>query len=135
MKCFYNPSEDAIGTCKSCGKGLSFSYATEYPKGLACKGKCEADVQNLIALVDQNVAMRSTSASLVRGTPSGLYAAFLLYFIMGGAFIWMGSEHDGLSPILFIGVAFLGFGIYTLIRAQKLTKVVKKTEQDAAANP
>lgn len=128
MKCFYDPTQDAIGTCKSCGKGLSFTHATEYPKGLACKGRCETDVQNLISLIEQNVAIRGTAASLVRGTPSGLYASVLLYFVMGGAFIWMRRGHDGLSPILFIGIAFIGYGIYNLLRARNLTKAVQKTE-------
>ena len=128
MKCFYDPTQDAVGTCKSCGRGLSFAHATEYPKGLACKNRCETDAQNLISLIDQNVSMRATSASLVRGTSSGLYASVLLYFIMGGIFIWMGRDRDAPNPILFIGIAFVGFGIYHLLRARALKKSVLQSE-------
>lgn len=126
MKCFYDTTADAVGTCKSCGRGLSLAYTTEFPKGLACKGRCEKDVEVLISLIERNVAMSSTAVSLTKGSASNFYASFVLYVIMGGGFLWMGSRMDALTPIFYIGLAFLGFAIYTLIRGVKLSKASKE---------
>jgi len=48
MNCFYHPNQEAIGTCKSCGKGLCAACATDLGKGLACRNRCEADAQAMI---------------------------------------------------------------------------------------
>lgn len=122
MKCFHNTAEDAVGTCKSCGRGLSVAHAVEFPKGLACKNHCEKDVENLNALIDNNVAMRGASATLVRGSASTFYASFVLYIVMAGGFIWMGTRLESPGPIFYIGLGFGGFAIYTLIRALKVSK-------------
>ncbi|MBU4189689.1 MAG: hypothetical protein KJ886_01655 [Candidatus Thermoplasmatota archaeon] len=29
MKCFYNPTRDAVGVCKNCGKGLCAECAVD----------------------------------------------------------------------------------------------------------
>ena len=126
MKCFYDSAADAIGSCKSCGRGLSQAYLTEFPKGLACKGRCEKDVETLIALIERNVAMSSTAVSLTKGSASNFYAGFVLYVIMGAGFLWMGSRMDAVTPIFYIGLAFLGFAIYTLIRGMKLSKAARE---------
>lgn len=45
MNCFYHPTAVAVGTCKSCNKGLCRECAVDLGKGLACKGRCEEDVK------------------------------------------------------------------------------------------
>jgi hypothetical protein len=54
MRCFYHQDREAIGACKSCNKGLCAECAVDLGNGLACRGRCEADVQAVIRLVDQN---------------------------------------------------------------------------------
>jgi hypothetical protein len=135
MKCFYNPEEDAIGTCKSCGRGLSLPFASEYPKGLACKNRCEADVESLIRLIDRNVAIQNPSRSLARTGPSNFYGACLFYLVAGAIFIWAGLRtQGGMNPGLFLGVAFIGFGLFTLYRGTRLARFVKETEEDGSRN-
>lgn len=130
MKCFYNPEEDAIGVCKSCERGLSLPFATEFPKGLACKNRCEADVESLIRMIDRNLAVQQPTRALVRRGPSNFYGAFLFYLVVGALFIWMGLKHREVEPILFLGLALLGYGFFILFRGWQLAKFVKETEQD-----
>jgi hypothetical protein len=45
MKCFYHHDQDAVGECKSCGKGLCPACAVDLGKGLACRQRCEDNVR------------------------------------------------------------------------------------------
>lgn len=47
MKCFYHHANDAVAICKSCNKGLCFTCAVEVENGVACKGRCEAEVRSI----------------------------------------------------------------------------------------
>ena len=86
MKCFYDPTQDAVGSCKSCGKGLSLDYAVDLGKGLACKNRCEDDVRALIALIDNNVAMRATSKQLIEGSGRAGIITSVFYLLVGATF-------------------------------------------------
>jgi hypothetical protein len=134
MKCFYNPEEEAVGTCKSCGRGLSLPFASEYPKGLACKNRCEGDVESLIRLIDRNVAMQKPSRSLVRTGPSNFYGAFTFYLVAGAIFVWAGFRRGDINPGLLLGVAFVGFALFTLYRGRRLARFVKESEQGISGN-
>jgi hypothetical protein len=67
MKCFYHPQSDAAGTCKHCHRGLCHECASERDGGLACRGRCEAQVDAVTALVRRNiqVGLKSRPVSLV----------------------------------------------------------------------
>jgi hypothetical protein len=57
MKCYCHLEEEAVGTCKSCGKGLCPACAVDLGKGLACRGWSEAEVTALIGLIEHNLLM------------------------------------------------------------------------------
>ncbi len=57
MRCYYHKDKEAVGTCKSCGKGLCRDCAVDLGKGLACRGRCEPDAQAVIQLVDRNIQL------------------------------------------------------------------------------
>jgi len=93
MKCFYNPSQDAIGICKSCGKGLSSEFAVDLGRGLACKGPCEEDVKSLISLLENSTGIRKPSDNLLRSSTKSCYVGAALFFVMGIGFCvlaWQG---------------------------------------------
>jgi hypothetical protein len=54
MKCFYHTNVDAVAVCKNCGKGLCVECATEVGKGIACKNRCEADVEAINKIFQEN---------------------------------------------------------------------------------
>jgi hypothetical protein len=61
MRCFYHENE-AVGICKSCGKGICQDCAIDFKKGLACRGHCEESVQHII----QQIKEYDKSAELFR---------------------------------------------------------------------
>lgn len=106
MKCFYSESE-AVGICKSCGRGLSRPFLSEFPKGLACANRCEADVQRLIR------AEEAVPGGGINGVVSGGFT-----MLAGGAFFYFsGGLAGGLSLPSFMGVVFFFYGLYVAVRA------------------
>jgi hypothetical protein len=67
MKCFYHASADAVGTCKHCHRGVCRECAAERDGGLACRGRCEASVDQVNALIARNiqVGVKARPLSLV----------------------------------------------------------------------
>jgi hypothetical protein len=125
MKCFYDPTKDAIGTCKSCGKGLSKEYAVDLGKGLACKDRCEGDVKKLIVLIDRNLAFSDTSETIVKGSGKAAYATSLFLLFSGLAFFAIGIK-NGFEPFLsFLGILFLAYGIFSIVRAKSISASMK----------
>src|SRR5690242_15471145 len=57
MRCFYHQTKEAVGTCKSCGKGLCAECTVDLVKGLACRNQCEESVKAIIDLVDRNIQL------------------------------------------------------------------------------
>ncbi len=115
MKCFYSDA-DAVGICKSCGRGLSLSFASEFPQGLACRNRCEADVQRLIRL-------SGAAADGPGGTASNTAVSGVFSILAGGAFIYFaGGFSGGVSLTNFMGGAFFLFGLYSVIRALVIAK-------------
>jgi len=121
MKCFKHIDKDAVGICKSCGKGLCPECATVFQKGLACKEECEEEVQALIILGEK-------SKTVLKKTSRTIYASGILFFSIGGflAFISLGIEETS-SKIPVILFAFLSFG-YAL-NSLRIARKIDKPEE------
>jgi hypothetical protein len=90
MKCYYAPSEDAIGVCKCCGRGLSHEFAVDLRKGLACKGRCEEDVKALIGLVERNIAASVRADEILRRSAGTSIWSSVFSVITGAFFVGFG---------------------------------------------
>ena len=90
MKCFYHHDRDAVGSCKSCQRGLCSDCAVDFPQGLACPSRCEADVKDLITLIQNNVKLSSTSTSLVGGVRRGGVIGAGFNLVLGVLFVMWG---------------------------------------------
>ena len=130
MKCFYDPSQDAVGTCKSCGKGLSPDYLTDLGKGLACKGHCEEEVSAVIELIESNMISSGASAQIIKKTSIGTYGSGVFLFAMGIIFAMMGMDEPEMDFTLFLGVGFILYGIWTTYRAYKYARIVAQFPDD-----
>ena len=130
MKCFYNPTQDAIGACRSCGKGLSKEYAVDLGKGLACKGRCEDEVRKLIALVDRNISLSSTNHSLLKGR--AFYATPFFHLPLGVICLITGVvlEFDFLFIVL--GALFIAYGLFTFGRARTVKATTEPSSEPSA---
>ena len=110
MKYFYSGA-DAVGICKSCGRGLALPFAREFPKGLACRDRCEAEVERLIRASE--AAPGAHAGSSANAAVSGVFS-----ILAGGGFIYFtGGFGSGLNLTSFMGGAFILFGLYSVGRA------------------
>jgi hypothetical protein len=124
MRCFYHQDREAVGACKSCGKGLCPECAVDLGKGLACRGRCEADVQAVIKLVDQNVrqmgevqSIMNRNRSVLKQARSTRFATGVLYSVVGVIFTGLGaSDMERFTFAFALGVALLVYGVFLLAR-------------------
>ena len=123
MRCFYHEDREAVGSCKSCGRGLCRECAVDLAKGLACRGHCEADAQALIQLIDRNIQLSSNASRAVQQSRSVRSGAGIFHIIMGVLFVIFGiRDFDRLNLIVFMGAGFIAYGIYWLFLARRFTK-------------
>jgi len=123
MRCFYHDEKEAVGSCKSCGKGLCRDCAVDLGKGLACRGRCEADAQALIQLIDRNIQLSTTSTNLIKSSRGVRSSAALFEFALGGIFVaWAFTDLERLKFLIILGAVFIAHGGYTLALARRLQK-------------
>ena len=130
MRCFYHQDREAIGVCKSCGKGLCPECAVDLGKGLACRGRCEADAQAVIQLINQNVRHMDVVERALQGRRSVLqqnsstrYATGLFMGVAGAIFTIFGAADLARFAFPFaLGIAFLVFSVYWMILARRFGK-------------
>ena len=127
MKCFYHHDRDAVGTCKSCQRGVCPECAVEFPHGLACKARCENDVESLIRLIQNNVKFAPANIRLIRAQRSGGLLAAGFYLVTGAVFVG-GGLYERFTMIAVFGGCFLAFGVLTFIRVLRLTANDPKLE-------
>jgi hypothetical protein len=88
MKCFNHPNTDAVGVCKSCGRGLCRDCIAAVGLSCSCKGECEAVVAAQNDLVERGrTAYQKSSAMQMR---SGI-----LVMLLGGLFLFFGITRLG----------------------------------------
>ena len=121
MKCFYHQSTEAVGSCKSCFKGLCSECAVDRGKGLACRGRCEADVDGTIPLIDRNIRLSPVSTQMIQASKQGMLWSGVFFLVIGLGFIVVGltSEHS-VGFTMFLGVAFIVFGGFQYTRYRRV---------------
>jgi hypothetical protein len=134
MECFYHPGAAAVGTCKSCGKGVCRTCAVDLGKGLACRGHCEEDTKALIKLIDVNVRNSPRYDSLAKAGYRNRYLNCAFYIAVGVfclTFAIFRAAHYGYQPgDLFSG----GFGAICFIYGVIVYQRVKASIPPPAVN-
>jgi hypothetical protein len=142
MRCFYHQDREAVGTCKSCGKGVCGECVVDLGKGLACRSRCEADVRAVIALIDRNIQLSTATPTAYMVTPpvdapsqAPDYVAIhlsrhirtmrqfrcllgALHLLVASALLAAGVMQQ-LVLLDFLGAVFLLFGLVILFQAQR----------------
>ena len=90
MRCFYHEDREAVGSCKSCLKGLCRDCAVDLTKGLACREHFEADAQALIQLIDRNIQLSASSTNLIKSSRGVRFSTAVFQFVTGAVFIACG---------------------------------------------
>jgi len=129
MRCFYHHDREAVGSCKSCGKGLCPECAVDLTKGLACRGRCEADAKAVIQLVERNIQLSPTTSRLVQASGSARAAGAIFLVACGVVFLGFGllSERR-MDLVVILGACFLGYGLFLLIWSRRIAAQAKKRE-------
>jgi hypothetical protein len=97
----------AIGSCKSCQKGLCRTCAVDVGKGLACPA-CETDVRAINEMVARNITLSRSMSAAAREAVSGsarlirldtwfYYVAGVLFAVVG--IIMLATELSSDNPL------------------------------------
>ncbi len=121
MKCFYHHDRDAVGTCKSCQRGLCPECAVDLDKGLACRSRCEQDVRGLIALIQNNVRLSPASTGLIQANRRGGINSAVFVLVLGAAFVVWGFTASYMRFISLLGAIYAVYGLISLVRALRIT--------------
>ena len=123
MRCFYHPEREAVGTCKSCGKGLCPECAADLQKGLACRGRCEPDVRAVIELVERNIKLGPASEKLIRAGKGSHLANALFYLVCGSVFFGYGAWGDRrMGFLMIIGGCLLVLGVFHVVAHLRMSR-------------
>lgn len=123
MRCYYHQDKEAVGSCKSCCKGLCSDCAADVGKGLACRGHCEEDVRAVVALIDRNIKLSPKTAQILESSRKVRSSAAIFNLIVGVVFIGWGLPNmKRLSFVVVLGACFLVYGVFGLLQARKAAK-------------
>lgn len=132
MKCFYHQDRHAVGSCKSCGKGVCPDCAVDLGKGLACRSHCEENAQAVIDLIDQNIRLAPRTAKLLDSNRRVRTGASGFNLVLGVVFVlWGFTDPDRLSFLVVVGVCFLLFGGFSIIQAIRMER---QNQENTAKN-
>jgi hypothetical protein len=120
MKCFYHNVIDAVAICKNCSRGICQDCAAELLNGVACKNRCEDEVEAVNRLINRNkTAYQKTSSAYSRNA--------LIFLLLGILFLAFGGIHIS-SNSSFGWFLILGGSIF-LIGALLYFSIGKKYSQ------
>jgi len=123
MKCYYSSNEDAVGICKSCGRGLSRDYAVDLGRGLACRDRCEEDVRTLIRLIDNSARAGARSTEFIRRNALSLYGTAAFTLAMGAFILGFGVYRNFELFGTGLGTLFIIFGAFLYLRARRMAQI------------
>lgn len=124
MKCFRHPEQDAVGTCKSCCKGICRDCTAEQPKGLACRNSCEEDVRALTQLLESSMRISPLGTKVWLGHRTNMLWTAAACAAVGILFVVLGAFHDPpLAIVVALGAVLALWGVVQGIQALRLRAV------------
>jgi len=122
MKCFYHHERDAVGICKSCGKGLCQECSIDLGKGLACRDHCENDAKAVIELIERNIKLTSRAESNLAAGHRIRNGTAVFNLVIGVVFLGWGIADSNRLPLLIVlGFFFIVYAIFLFSQAKKKT--------------
>lgn len=105
MRCFYHSTTEAVAICKNCSRGVCRDCLTEFPNGIACKNRCEAEVEAVNQIINRGkTSYQKTSSAYSRNAI--IYVMFAAAFGIWGA-IEMGDRPMVGGVMLVLGIVFI----------------------------
>jgi hypothetical protein len=133
MKCFYHPERDAVALCKSCNRALCRECSADVPPGVACRGRCEADVAAVNLVIQRSkTAYQKTGAAYRRNAIATLIAGLL--FLGFGILPVVVSQSYGAIFLAPLGGLFLLWSLFSYRSGKQISEVGSPSEPSAAPN-
>lgn len=130
MKCFHHPDRDAVAICKSCSRALCLECTADVPPGVACRGKCEADVTSLNLMIERGkTAYQKTGAAYTRNAIATLL--FCIMFLAFGLLPVFVSHSYGAIFMAPMGIGFLLWSFFLSRSGKQITEVKHQSQQIA----
>ena len=107
MECFYHDGRPAVGTCRSCLKGVCRACVADLGKGLACAGRCELAARDVIAMIDQGVRYRGVSSGILGASRNIWLGLAVVGFLVGIFVVVWGLSLPVFREISLLGIPFL----------------------------
>jgi hypothetical protein len=106
MRCFYHDSTEAVAICKSCNRGICRDCTVEFKNGVACKNRCEGEVEALNQIIERSkTSYQKTSSAYSRNA--------IVYLMFAVVFGFLGVTELRERPVL--GWAMLALALVFLI--------------------
>jgi hypothetical protein len=133
MRCFYHTDREAVGICKSCNRGLCEECGTEVRPGLACRGKCEADVAALNLMIRRSTTAYEKTGVAYRRNALVLLIAGLIFLVFGFLPVVVSQSYKAifLAPL---GCLFLLWSLFSYRSGKQISEVDCMSEADGPAN-
>jgi hypothetical protein len=114
VECFYHDGRQAVSSCRACLRGLCRECGTDLGRGLACRGRCEPAVRDLIATLEQSIRYRGVSGGILQASRT-LWSGLAVIALLVGAFVGVwGLTLPAYREISLLGLPFLLVGALTL---------------------
>ena len=133
MKCFYHRDVDAVGSCRSCSKGLCSSCAVDVSDGLACLHRCEERVRALNNLTNRSLRLMPVSEQVYGRYPRAQFLAAAFAISAGCIFTMLGLDMRGTARagITSMGILALLAGVWQVVTAM----AVRRASMERQARP
>ncbi|RMF71083.1 MAG: hypothetical protein D6738_14715 [Acidobacteria bacterium] len=103
-------------------RGLCMECAAEVSQGLACRGRCEADAEELAETIRANVRGRKAALANLRGQRNAVVVATVFMILFGAFLLWVGFQTAEHARWVFLGLGALigGYGAFLLVRSLRV---------------
>lgn len=121
MRCYYHHDKEAVGTCRSCSRGLCPDCAVDVGKALACRGHCEEDVRTFVAFIHRsNQFSPQSPEKIIASARKGRFASAIFLLVMGVIITAWGFSNQKLTVMAALGLCFLIYGAFVLWQTRKM---------------
>jgi hypothetical protein len=133
VECFYHEGRTAVGSCRACLKGVCRSCGVDLQRGLACEGRCEQAVRDLMATIDQSVQYRGVSRGILKTARNMWFGLALVAVLVGLFVIVWGLSLPFFREISLLGIPFLILAALVLRVARNSRNSDLSTDADSGS--
>lgn len=122
MKCFNHPETDGVAVCKSCGRAICHDCCAEVGTGIACKSRCEADVEDLNTIIKRGKSAYQKTGGAYRRNGIAMLILGIVFFAIGIFPILTGQGY-GTLLLAVMGLLFVIWSYFSFVNAKQISDI------------